>query len=169
MKQIPFENKTREITLLESIRHSCVVRLLDSSLASECSTSKIRCLEVYNDWPGCSDSLPHTYCNFYFVQKHEQNRFQDCRLALSGFLEKDENDVEMLCGMDGMCKKSLAQSRLQDVQSLFQHRRIQLQSQLRHGLGVLAPDASPKDWSLGKMFGQLRFYKLNLLVLPRPA
>lgn len=36
VKQVPYENhKTREITLLENIRHSCIVGLLDSGLVTK--------------------------------------------------------------------------------------------------------------------------------------
>ena len=41
VKQVPFENhKTREITLLENIRHSCIVGLLDSDLANKFKQDK---------------------------------------------------------------------------------------------------------------------------------
>ena len=41
MKQIPYENKTREIDLLETISHSCVVQLLDSFLEKEEETEML--------------------------------------------------------------------------------------------------------------------------------
>lgn len=41
VKQVPFEDhKTREITLLENIRHSCIVGLLDSDLANKFNQDK---------------------------------------------------------------------------------------------------------------------------------
>lgn len=41
VKQVPFEDhKTREITLLENIRHSCIVGLLDSDLANKFKQDK---------------------------------------------------------------------------------------------------------------------------------